>query len=107
MQNYKDFAYLQGFRLTFSSAWQRIAFPVRKGGASRLPQEFDNRLHLPSREDLRVGLVTHVHQGIPQAARELHLLAEEAYGTALASVGVIELCQLAEAVTTQGERSPT
>ena len=71
----------------------------RKRGASRLPQVLYDGFHLSSREDLAVGLVAHGGQGIPQAACELHLLAEEAHGTALISVGVVELGQLAEAVT--------
>ena len=56
---------------------------------SRLPEELDYRFHLSSREDLLVGLVSHGGQGIPQAACEVHLLAEELDGTALTSVGIV------------------
>ena len=51
--------------------------------ASRLTEELNDGLHLSSREELRVGLVAHGRHGIPQAAREVHLLAEEAHGTTL------------------------
>ena len=46
--------------------------------ASRFTEELNDGLHLSSREELRVGLVAYGRHGIPQAARELHLLAEEA-----------------------------
>ena len=70
-----------------------------KGEASQLPQELNNRFHLSSREDLRVGLVAYGRHGLPQASGEMHLLAEEADGAALPSVGVVHLGQLGKAVT--------
>ena len=74
---------------------------------SRFTEKLDYRAHLSSREHLAVGFVSYGREGIPQAAREVHLFAEEAQGTALTSVGVVHLRQLTEAIAAQGERRPT
>ena len=73
----------------------------------RFAQELDDHFHLCSGEHLGILLVAHVPHRLPHAACVVHLAAEEAQGTALISVGVVELGQLAEAVTAQGERRPT
>ena len=53
-----------------------------------------DHLHLCPREHLLFLSVTLGHERIPQAARHAQLFVEEAQGTVVVSVGVVELGQL-------------